>query len=459
MPRAAAVGLGTADWVAELERLVGRKTNSIGGTPDITQQQMFEQYTNVLRSLAAQRPLLLILDDLQWADAASISLLFHLGRRVAGSRILLVGTYRPDDVALGRGGERHPLELAVNELRRYGGDIWVDLDRTTEDEGRQFVDALLDSAPNRLGPEFRAALYQQTGGHPLFTVELLRGLQSRGDLIQDDQGFWVMGSRLDWETLPARVEGVIAERIGRLDEALREALAIASVEGEMFTAEVVARTQNVDVRGLVRRLSGELDRQHRLVLSQSTGRMGEHRLSTYRFRHILFQKYLYVRLSEGERAYLHEDIGTALELLAAGQTETIAAQLARHFEIAGCNAKAVTYLLQAGERARRLYANEEALVTLGRALTLLQTAPQDESQLHWQQHIAARYAVLLAREQVYGLQGEHAAPLGAWALAPGRLCRSAGAADGGARTGTGGRRTAGGAGCPALPGHRRIRPE
>ncbi|NIO72144.1 MAG: hypothetical protein GTN71_24745, partial [Anaerolineae bacterium] len=91
--------------------------------------------------------------------------------------------------------------------------------------------------PNRLGVAFREMLYRQTRGHPLFTIELLRGLQERGDLVQDPEGRWVEGPALDWETLPARVEAVIAERIGRLAEPLRAALRVASVEGEVFTAE------------------------------------------------------------------------------------------------------------------------------------------------------------------------------------------------------------------------------
>ena len=135
-------------------------------------------------------------------------------------------------------------------------------------------------------------LYRQTRGHPLFTIELLRGLQEQGDLVQDPEGCWVEGPALDWETLPARVEAVIAERIGRLAEPLRAALRVASVEGEVFTAEVVARVRAADEREVVGRLSGELDRRHRLVRAQGILWMDGQRLSRYRFRHILFQRYL-----------------------------------------------------------------------------------------------------------------------------------------------------------------------
>jgi predicted ATPase len=275
---------------------------------------------------------------------------------------------------MGRNGERHPLEPVVSEFRRHFGGIQVDLRQTAD---RQFVDAFLDSEPNRLGATFRDALYQHARGHALFTVEALRGMQERGDLVQDEGGRWIEGPALDWETLPARVEGAIGERINRLPATLQEVLKAASVEGEFFTAEVLARAKAVNAPAMVQRLSGELDRQHRLVKSQSSRRVGPGggRLSQYRFRHILFQRYLYTGLDDVERAYLHETVGTALEELYQGQTEEVAVQLAWHFQMAGSVAKSAGYLGQAGERAVRLSAHEEAIAHFTKALELLKTLP------------------------------------------------------------------------------------
>ena len=156
--------------------------------------------------------MLLIIDDLQWADTASLSLLFHLGRRLQGSRVLLLAAYRPDEVDLRRGGERHPLQKLVAEFRRTYGDMCLDLDQV-EETGRAFMDAFLDSEPNRLGEGFRNVLFQHTAGHPLFTIELLRAMRERGDLFRDESGRWTAGPVLDWDTLPASVEGVIEERL------------------------------------------------------------------------------------------------------------------------------------------------------------------------------------------------------------------------------------------------------
>src|SRR6185436_6009319 len=182
-------------------------------------------------------------------------------------------------------------------------------------------------------------------------------------------------STLNWNTLPARVEGVIEKRIQRLEKELRGILTIASVEGETFTAEVVARVQQVQERGLVQRLSQELDRQHRLVTAHSLAWLGVQRLSLYRFRHQLFQHYVYHHLAEMERAYLHEAVGSVLEALYGEQSEQVAVQLARHFEQAGLAEKAVVYLLQAGTRAGRLSAYHEALAHVRNGLALLNSLP------------------------------------------------------------------------------------
>jgi predicted ATPase len=342
----------------------------------LEQKQILAQYTALLKTVAAQRPLLLILEDLHWVDASSNALLFHLSREVANDRILIVGSYRPDEVALSRGEVRHPLADIMGELKRRHGDIWLDLGDLAPAEGQRFVAAYLDTQPNRLGRAFREALFRRTQGHALFTVELLREMQERGDVRQDAEGYWVAGETIDWARLPARVEGVIEQRIGRLTQDLQAILTVASVEGETFTAEAVAHVRGLDERGLVQQLSRELDKQHRLVTSQALDRVGQQRLSFYRFRHYLFQHYLYHSLDELERAYLHEAVGLALEALYGDQTEPVAVGLARHFEQAGLISKTITYLLQAADRARQLFALAEALQLYGRAIDLAQAHPQ-----------------------------------------------------------------------------------
>jgi predicted ATPase/DNA-binding SARP family transcriptional activator len=394
--RATRAAPSEADWLPQLRRLVALKAAS-PPDPSLQQSALFRQYTRVLETLARRRPLLLVLDDLQWADAGSTSLLFHLGRHIEGSRILIVGAYRPEEVALRREGKRHTLQPVINELKRHFGDIVVNLGQA---EGRHFIEAFLDTEPNRLGDAFRQTLYQQTRGHPLFTVELLRGMQERGDLVQDQAGRWVRGPALDWDTLPPRVEAVIAERIGRLPKRLQDTLTLASVEGETFTAEVVAEVRETDEQEMVGRLSGELDRRHRLVRVEGIVRADGQCRSLYRFRHILFQKYLYNSLDRVERAHLHRAVGAALEALYGEGTNEIAVQLARHFERAGIADKAVDYLRQAGEKALRMSAHEEAITHFSRGLELLETLP--ETSARDQQELALRMGLGVSLQATRG---------------------------------------------------------
>lgn len=360
-------------WQTELEAFLTRKESETDYSK-VDQTGLFEMVTQLLQSLAQQNPLVLIIDDLQWADAGSISLLFHLGRRLTGHRILVVGTYRPTDISLGGDGQRHPLEPVINEFQRLFGDKSVDL---RQSKGRQFVEHILAVEKNRLRPAFKESLHELTHGHALFTIEILRGMRERGDLIQDEQGRWIEGTTIDWEKLPTRIEGVIAEHIARLPAPLQTTLKIASVEGEFFTAEVAARVQGIGEAEIIRQLSNDLGRKHRLVRSQRSERLGNRRLYHYRFQHILFQKYLYNGLDEVERAYLHEMVASELEQLYAGRTDEIAGQLARHFQNAEIPQKALDYWRQAGDRAARLHANTETIGHYRQALSLAQQIDAD----------------------------------------------------------------------------------
>ncbi len=340
-------------------------------TPLAEQGRIFEQVTSVLIAMSEKRPLILILDDLHWIDESSASLLFHLARRIEGSRILIIGTYRPEDVAIGRGDERHPLPQVVSELKRHYGEVLVVLGDETDEEVRHFIDQLIDTEPNRLGDDFRRELQRQTRGQPLFVTEQLRNMQERGNLVRDVEGCWVQGPSLDWNALPARVEGVLEERINRIRREMRELLTIASVEGETFTAQVVSRLQKIEERQLLRILTQELDRQHRLVSEAGIERLGTTRISLFRFRHQMFQRYFYDHLGESERELLHEDVATVLEALYAGRTDKVAVQLAHHYELARLDDRAAACFLQASRGALAVHAHREAIALAERGIASL----------------------------------------------------------------------------------------
>jgi hypothetical protein len=214
-------------------------------------------------------------------------------------------------------------------------------------------------------------------------------------LGKDEAGRWVVARELAWAELPARVEAVIEERIGRLEEDLKDLLSVASVEGEDFTAQVVARVQEIKERRLLHELSHELEKRHRLVREQGELEVQGHLLSRFRFAHQLYQRYLYNNLGLGERRLLHREIAEVLEDIYAGHADDHAVQLALHYSQAGGREKARYYLTEAGHQARAKYANAEAIRYYSGALALL---ADDDPQ---------RFDLLQARANVFRLSGRH----------------------------------------------------
>ena len=322
---------------------------------DQTQAQLFEQITRVLATLARAKPLLLLLDDLQWIDETSLALLFHLSRRLVAQRIMIVAAYRGSEVT-----DAHPLRTTLTELTRRFGHIVLDLEENDTWHNRLFFEALVDEEAPRLSDDFKDQLFSLTEGHPLFTVELLRYLQNEHYLVRDEQGQWVHEKQVRFDSLPSRVDAVISQRISRLDPNLQEILRAAAVEGERFTAQVVAKTLNIDERSLLSHLT-HLAQQHKLVREYSHERINQHYLDRYQFQHTLFPQYLYGSLGDGERRLLHHAVARHIESLAGHQADRFAMTLAYHYGEADDAAKTATYHEIAGDQSRQASALPEAI--------------------------------------------------------------------------------------------------
>ena len=325
------------------------------------QRALRSETAATLAALAEDAPLLLVLDDLHWLDDSSAELLLHLTSVVAGHRVLVLGAFRPADLQMsGSSGARvsHPLvELAQS------GATTIDVGRS---DGRAFVDSWVDREANALDEDFRAALVRQTGGHPLFTIELLRAMRERGDLVKDEAGRWSAAPDLHWNQVPDRIADALAARVGRLDAAARDVLRVASVEGEVFTAEVAARLLGLEPRQAVASLGSVLDRGHRLVAAVDVQRVAGGLVSRYAFRHNLIQRYVYDSIDVGERAYLHDGVASALEAVFGDDADPVA--LAYHYTQARSPERAARHYRKAGDRARRAYAIGQAIAHYQAAL-------------------------------------------------------------------------------------------
>ena len=366
--RLVVAGLDKEIWFEDVVQLANEK---LLGT--IEQVRIISLYISALQAIAKVRPILLILEDMHWVDASSAALFNNLSRHITENPILLIGSYRSGEVLA---KEAHPIQEISRELQRLYGDVTINLEEQREEAEREYVNAYLDSEPNELDDSFREVFFKHTQGHALFTAELLSALKEKGDLYKKD-GKWFAKDNIDWQRLPAKVEGVIEVRIGRLPNEQRELLSVASIQGEAFIGEAVAQVQKQNERDVIRALSNEIEKRHQLVQSERMERLGQQRLSYYRFRHNLFQQYVYSNLTENERTYLHEDIALALEAMYGEKAKDIAPQLAWHFEQADNIEKTFEYLLVAGQQAQMLGSNKEAIAHYERGLALIKQLPSN----------------------------------------------------------------------------------
>ncbi len=340
-------------------------------TPIAHQSQLFTEACAALEQLAKEVPLLITIDDLQWADESTLNLLYYLNQRLRESSVLFVAAYRASEI-----GQNQHLDKLINESKRLYGEIALDLDSIVEQEQETFVNALLDSEENLFNKEFRKELLEKTAGHPLFTIEFLENFAAEGYLQKNQEGKWIMTTEIDLFSLPAQAEGVIAERLRNIPNELYETLNLASVEGETFTAELIASIKERNLWEVIKTLS-VLDKKHHLIKFQEFVEIGGKRLSRYRFRHQLFQHYLYQQLDEVERNLLHSRLGSVLvELVPSGPSE-LSLQLAQHFQAAKQFDTSLKYWQEAATHAERLAAHSEAIEYLGQVLELLNTLPKE----------------------------------------------------------------------------------
>jgi DNA-binding SARP family transcriptional activator len=400
-------------WYTDLkEYWQNKQQRYVGG---VQQVNLFSQITAVLYQIANQVPLLLFLDDLQWADTGTIGMLFHISKQIPGSRILLIGAYRSEEVSHTQDNSRHPLIPILHEIQRSCGDVIISLDASLD---RSFVEELIASEPNALDDAFCEQLFSLTGGHALFTVELLRNMQESGALGRDRSGVWVMQSDFQLETLPPKTEGIIVQRISRLPQNLQRILTLAAIEGEIFTAEIIAAVEGLPVSQVVSLLSDQLDKQHRLVRPLQISWQDDQSISTYRFRHFLFQEFMYTRLDDIHRSRLHNQVGGEMEKIVGEYKTKYAVYLARHFHQANQAKKALTYYSLAGERAVGMSAYPEAINHFEAAIKMLLSLPEDSARN--EKELGLQLQLGVACQAVMGFANEKVgqAYQRAWELSP-----------------------------------------
>ncbi|HEX4745229.1 MAG TPA: AAA family ATPase, partial [Candidatus Limnocylindria bacterium] len=310
-------------------------------------------FQHLLRAFAREAPLLVVLEDLHWADETSLELLQHLARELRDERALVLATYRSDEMH-----RRHPFLRVLAELQRERLVTEIALRRLTPDETKELIrETFAASDPDvSVSDEFRDAIYARSEGSPFFTEELLKALvESGGIYFRTDTG-WGRKPIAELE-IPGSIREAVRTRVDRLSAEARDTLSAASVIGQRFSFDLLRTVRGVDEQVIETHVREFIELQLVIEASDDGGESDE-----YAFRHALTREVVYDDLLVRERKRLHRAVAAALGEAAEPSL------LAHHLLAAGEAERAVPLLLEAARRAFRASAPREAVAHVTRAL-------------------------------------------------------------------------------------------
>jgi predicted ATPase/DNA-binding winged helix-turn-helix (wHTH) protein len=350
------------DWLAHLPSLQRAPQQSPESPSRVSATRMLRELSEALEQLASRQPVILVLEDLHWSDTATLDWLAHFARRRDRARLLVLATYRPVEVIV----NSHPLRAIVGELQRQDRCTQVMLDYLPPAALQEYLERRF--AGLSATAELAELLHRRTSGQPLFFVTIAETLL-REQMLVCEQTQWKLRGPLSGiaDVLPSSVSELVEQQVDTLPQEDQAILDAASVAGESFDAALLAAAggfteEQVETRG------ERWMRQHRFLDRTSSAR--------FRFRHAVFQDALYRRIPASRRARLHRSIGQALVAAHPGDTATIAAEAAVHFERGGDIAAAISCLEQAANRSIHRSAYAEALAHVRKALELAQHCPE-----------------------------------------------------------------------------------
>ena len=347
------------DHGAELARIVPSLGQRLGELPDLQSSDpnterylLFSAVLGMLEQISRGQPLVLVLDDLHWADKPSVQLLRHIVTSDRGDRVLVVGTYRRSDLS-----EAHPLTSALVTLRREHGVGEIDLIGLDDNGVVAYVEAAAGHDLREPGLELAHALYRETDGNPYFVGEVLRHLYETGAIaFEGETGRWAPQGGFESMALPESVRQVIGSRVARLGEDTRKVLSFASVIGREFDLDLLAAVTERSEDELLDILDDAASSALLREMPELPGR--------YTFPHTLIQHTLYQDLGVTRRARVHRHIAEAIEAGCGRGPAGRVVELAHHWSNATRPiemTKAISYGYQAGLAALEALAPDEAL--------------------------------------------------------------------------------------------------
>lgn len=349
-------------WLAQMPSLLTESDRQ--GMPALTggftQQRVMRQMAEALEAVTAELPLVLVLEDLHWSDFSTLQLLSLIGRRSEAARLLIIGTYRPEEIP----AYQHPLRTVKQELELHHCCQELSLKPLSESDVAKYLALRFAQAEQKDLERVAHLVHKRTEGNPLFMVNVVDYLNHQGSLLD--------GAEI---RTPDTILRMIERNFERLSANEQSVLEAASIVGADFSAAAVAAALERPV-GDIEVCCANLSRREKFV---EVGRAMEWPDGTVasraRFLHALYHDLLYERVPPGRRVELHRKIAEREEAAYGERAAEIATELAHHFHRGNDRIKAVKYLQLAGRQAVKRSANQEAISHFATALRVLETWP------------------------------------------------------------------------------------
>ena len=353
--------MGLTGWLRGPENILKSEDRGFSFSPAMEKERTFDAVAKIILDLTRQEPHIIFLDDLQWADHLSLAMIHYIAKKCSDSRLFVIGTYRTEDVSQ-RDEGTHPLMETIFSLSRDGLYNKIDLKRLDV----KILPDLLNSFFNTsFDDEFVELVYRETEGNPLFVIETLNLLAEEGVLAERDKR-WELTAPIKSIGIPSKIQDVITRRVSRLQKGQRKILDVAAVSGRAIDPEVLSRVLSVDIVNVFESL---VDIERRYSLLRSVGHNIE-------FTHQKIREVIYEDLNVGLRRIYHLQTADALEKISTEKRPNgFMAEVAHHYLEGESPEKAFGYLIILGEKAGKVYAIQEAIDHLTKALEIAEQHP------------------------------------------------------------------------------------
>ena len=356
--------LGLKSYLVESYQTgVSKKDESL--TPQLWKDQTFAAVTRELFYLSARKPTILVIDDIHWADSASLALLHYISRSITSERILVIATFRNEELNPIAEGQVHPLTETLRLMGRENLVKEIKLTDLNQNDVGRVAESMLGGS---VDPEFIEKLAKESRGNPLFVIESLKLLSEHRCLVRE-QNLWRIS--VDKFDIPTKVKDIILRRVSTLKPDQRRVLDVASVVGEVFDPELLGIVLNQDSLQVLETLN---------TISQSNSLVSCEK-NYFRFDHAKSREVLYEEIRLPLRIGYHSRIAERIENRDQILKMVHSSDLAFHYTQAGNLEKAVKYSLMAGQEALARFSNTEALKHFNYILQAISENSEDRNAL------------------------------------------------------------------------------